>query len=56
MHGRTLAAGFLAQGMPSFDAAAAAVWVHGAAAQLFGGPGMTAEDLPDLVPLVLADL
>jgi hypothetical protein len=32
------------------------VWVHGAAAQLFGGPGLIAEDLPDLLPLILADL
>lgn len=51
-----LAAGFLAQGMPGFAAAAAAVWVHGAAATAFGGPGMTAEDLPDLVPKVLLSL
>lgn len=51
-----LAAGFVAQGMDGFDAARAAVWVHGAAAQDFGGPGMSAEDLPDRVPGVLARL
>jgi NAD(P)H-hydrate repair Nnr-like enzyme with NAD(P)H-hydrate dehydratase domain len=39
--------GLLAQGMDAFTAAAAAVWMHGAAAAAFG-PGLLAEDLPDL--------
>ena len=47
--------GLLAQGMDPFLAAAAAVWLHGAAATLFG-PGLLAEDLPDLLPQVLRDL
>jgi NAD(P)H-hydrate epimerase len=47
--------GLLAQGMDAFAAAAAGVWVHGAAAANFG-PGLIAEDLPDLVPLVLRQL
>jgi len=47
--------GLLAQGMAPFIAAAAAVWLHGAAATEFG-PGLLAEDLPDLLPVVLRRL
>jgi hydroxyethylthiazole kinase-like uncharacterized protein yjeF len=45
-------AGLLAQGMAPFEAAAAAAWLHGAAASLFG-PGLIAEDLPPTLPRVL---
>ena len=37
--------GLLAQGMPAFLAACAAVWLHGAAARA-RGPGLIADDLP----------
>ncbi len=45
--------GLLAQGMEPFLAAAAAVWLHGDAAAAFG-PGLLAEDLPDLLPRAMA--
>jgi NAD(P)H-hydrate repair Nnr-like enzyme with NAD(P)H-hydrate dehydratase domain len=44
-------AGLLAQGMPGFEAAAAAAWVHGETAGGVG-PGLIAEDLPEAVPAV----
>ena len=50
-----LIGGLLAQGMKGFDAAACAVWLHGEAAGLFG-PGLIAEDLPELLPRALANL
>lgn len=47
--------GLLAQHMPPFEAAAAAVWLHGDAAKTFG-IGLIAEDLPDVLPRVLQRL
>jgi hydroxyethylthiazole kinase-like uncharacterized protein yjeF len=47
--------GLLAQDMDAFPAAAAAVWLHGAAAAGYGA-GLMAEDLPDLLPAVLRQL
>jgi NAD(P)H-hydrate epimerase len=41
--------------MEVFAAASAAVWLHGRAAEEFG-PGLIAEDLPEMLPAVLADL
>lgn len=47
--------GLLAQGMAPFYAAAAAVWLHGAAASRYG-LGLIAEDLPGLLPKELQKL
>jgi hydroxyethylthiazole kinase-like uncharacterized protein yjeF len=50
-----LIGGLVAQGMESFVAAAAGVWIHAACAEAFG-PGLVSEDLPGLVPVVLKRL
>lgn len=47
--------GLLAQGMPAFEAASAAVWLHGEAACAFG-MGLIAEDLPEQLPGVYRGL
>ena len=44
-----------ARGLDPFDAACAAVWLHGRAAEV-AGPGMIADDLVNAIPAVLADL
>ncbi|VAW19353.1 NAD(P)H-hydrate epimerase / ADP-dependent (S)-NAD(P)H-hydrate dehydratase [hydrothermal vent metagenome] len=51
-----LVGGFLAQGMAGLDAAAAAVFCHGEAANLFGAAGLIAADLPSLIPDVLFEI
>lgn len=48
-------AALLAQGLPAFEAAAAAVWLHGAAATEYGS-GLVADDLPGALPRVLQQL
>lgn len=48
--------GLLAQGMGGSEAACAGVYIHGEAARQFGRPGLIAEDLPQLIPDVLARL
>jgi ADP-dependent NAD(P)H-hydrate dehydratase / NAD(P)H-hydrate epimerase len=47
--------GLMAQGAPAFDAASAAAWLHGEAARAFG-PGLIAEDLPEMLPGVYRNL
>ncbi len=47
--------GLIAQGMDSFEATCAAVWIHARAGTLHG-PGLISEDLPGLAPAVLREL
>jgi hydroxyethylthiazole kinase-like uncharacterized protein yjeF len=46
-----LVSGLLAQGMPAFEAASAATWLHGEAATE-AGVGMISEDLSEALPAV----
>ncbi len=50
-----LITGLLARGIPPSEAASIATWLHAEAAGLFG-PGVVADDLPDMVPDVLRRL
>lgn len=47
--------GLLAQGMPAFESASAAVWLHGRAGDIVGR-GLTADDLPGALAQALAGL
>ncbi len=47
--------GLLAQGMPGFEAACAGAWMHGEAGGE-AGPGLIAEDLPEVLPAVFRRL
>ncbi|MDI1264760.1 MAG: NAD(P)H-hydrate dehydratase, partial [bacterium] len=48
-------AGFLAQRVAAFEAACIGVWMHGEAASE-AGPGLIAEDLPEVLPAVFRRL
>ena len=50
-----LIAALRARGLPPFEAASAAVWLHGRAAEI-AGPQMIADDLVDAVPRAIATL
>ncbi|WP_027145593.1 bifunctional ADP-dependent NAD(P)H-hydrate dehydratase/NAD(P)H-hydrate epimerase [Mesorhizobium sp. WSM3626] len=50
-----ITAGLLAQGMPAFEAACTAVWIHAETGSRFG-PGLIAEDLPLAMVPVLREL
>jgi hydroxyethylthiazole kinase-like uncharacterized protein yjeF len=50
-----LIAGLIAQGMESFEAACASAWLHGKVGEACG-PGLIAEDLPEILPSILNQL
>ncbi len=45
--------GLIAQEVPAYEACCIAVWMHGDAANMFG-PGLIAEDLPEILPDVIS--
>ncbi|HRO01126.1 MAG TPA: NAD(P)H-hydrate dehydratase [Nitrobacter sp.] len=47
--------GLLAQSVPAFEAACMGVWIHGETGRE-AGPGLIAEDLPEVLPAVLRRL
>jgi NAD(P)H-hydrate repair Nnr-like enzyme with NAD(P)H-hydrate dehydratase domain len=50
-----LIAAMLAQSVPAFEAACIGVWMHGEAGRE-AGPGLIAEDLPEVLPAVFRRL
>ena len=50
-----IVAAMRARGLPAFEAACAAVWIHGRAAEI-AGPAMIADDLVTAIPAVLLGL
>lgn len=50
-----LVAGLMAQSVPAFEAASAAVWLHAWTGRALG-PGLIAEDLPDAIPAAMGKL
>jgi hydroxyethylthiazole kinase-like uncharacterized protein yjeF len=50
-----LIAGLIGQGMESFEAASAGAWLHGRAGESLG-PGLTADDLPGILPILFNEL
>ena len=53
--GTSLITGLLARGFDTMPAAKTAAWLHVECARKFG-PGLIAEDLPEMLPAVLRDL
>jgi len=47
--------GLISQGMDIFNACCASVWIHGEIGRM-KGPGLIAEDLPEMIPKVLKKL
>ena len=47
--------GLLAQGVPAFEATCIGVWMHGETGRE-AGPGLIAEDLPEVLPAVIRRL